>query len=373
MWSRRDLPGDPDVVVSDCVFRGNVGDFWGDVIEPSALSGSTGLVVLRCSFVENAGLGPALKGVSVVEGCQFTRNYASMDSAGATLWNATVTDCAFTENKSENAGGALRLGSGSNTVLRCVFRNNSASSGGAIECGGNAEIRECLFAGNMASACGGACSQGAASVRVIGCVFIGNRSGVRGGAWLEGWYSSLNMIGCTASLNRSLQEGCFIAANPDSGPDSGPISLANCILSDGDKEISGAGSPVKVTYTCLAKGSVDQNDPNGWLAWGPGNIVADPCFARPGYWDPNGTPDDANDDFFIEGDYHLKSQAGRWYPNSKGWVTDSVTSPCIDAGDPNSPVGDEPEPNGGRINMGAYGGTAEASKSYVGQPAAKLE
>jgi hypothetical protein len=44
---------------------------------------------------------------------------------------------------------------------------------------------------------------------------------------------------------------------------------------------------------------------------------------------------------------------------------DDVTSPCIDAGDPNSPVGDEPEPNGDRINMGAYGGTTEASKSYI--------
>jgi hypothetical protein len=26
-------------------------------------------------------------------------------------------------------------------------------------------------------------------------------------------------------------------------------------------------------------------------------------------------------------------------------------------------VGDEPQPNGGRINMGFYGGTGEASKS----------
>jgi hypothetical protein len=35
----------------------------------------------------------------------------------------------------------------------------------------------------------------------------------------------------------------------------------------------------------------------------------------------------------------------------------------IDAGDPNSPVGKEPEPNGGRINMDTYGGTPETSKS----------
>jgi L-ascorbate metabolism protein UlaG (beta-lactamase superfamily) len=44
-------------------------------------------------------------------------------------------------------------------------------------------------------------------------------------------------------------------------------------------------------------------------------------------------------------------------------VIDDVTSPCIDAGDPNSPIGDESGPNGGLVNMGAYGGTAEASKS----------
>ena len=104
------------------------------------------------------------------------------------------------------------------------------------------------------------------------------------------------------------------------------------------------------------------------LAWGPGNIDADPCFAIPPSSDPNGTPDDPNDDFFVEGDYHLKSQAGRWDPASESWTKDEVTSPCIDAGDPMSPIGHEQFPNGGRINMGAYGGTAEASKSYFGGP-----
>lgn len=38
-------------------------------------------------------------------------------------------------------------------------------------------------------------------------------------------------------------------------------------------------------------------------------------------------------------------------------------SNCIFTGDPNTPVADEPLPDGGRINMGAYGGTSEASKS----------
>ena len=82
----------------------------------------------------------------------------------------------------------------------------------------------------------------------------------------------------------------------------------------------------------------------GWP--GQGNIDADPFFA-----------DSDNSD------YHLKSQAGRWDMTSQSWIADDVTSPCIDAGDPDTPIGFESLPNGGIINMGAYGGTSLASKS----------
>ena len=51
---------------------------------------------------------------------------------------------------------------------------------------------------------------------------------------------------------------------------------------------------------------------------------------------------------------------------------DDVTSPCIDADDPNSHVAFEPFPNGGRINLGAYGGTPEASKSWFGRPERRI-
>ena len=37
------------------------------------------------------------------------------------------------------------------------------------------------------------------------------------------------------------------------------------------------------------------------------------------------------------------------------------SSPCIDAGNPSDPVGDEPAPNGNRIDIGAYGGTTSAT------------
>ena len=81
---------------------------------------------------------------------------------------------------------------------------------------------------------------------------------------------------------------------------------------------------------------------------GEGNISADPLFVDP-----------ANDD------YHLRSWRGRYWPEHDIWVLDNVTSPCIDGGDPMADPSDEPMPNGGRINMGAYGGTAYASLSEM--------
>ena len=86
------------------------------------------------------------------------------------------------------------------------------------------------------------------------------------------------------------------------------------------------------------------------LTWGSGNIDADPLFADP-----------------ENGDYHLKSEFGRWDPTANngagGFVLNAETSPCIDGGDPESDYCRETQRNGGRINMGAYGGTLEASKS----------
>ena len=77
---------------------------------------------------------------------------------------------------------------------------------------------------------------------------------------------------------------------------------------------------------------------------------------------PTGTGDTIGDPLFVgPTDFHLKSAAGRFL--SGQWVTDPMTSPCIDAGHPSSPFSLEPPPNGGRINAGRYGNTSEASKT----------
>jgi hypothetical protein len=76
------------------------------------------------------------------------------------------------------------------------------------------------------------------------------------------------------------------------------------------------------------------------------NIASDPLFG---------------DEQEEEDQYHLQSTYGRWKPSTESWVTDQADSPCLDAGD-GDPLA-EPEPAGFLINMGAYGGTVEASKS----------
>jgi outer membrane protein assembly factor BamB len=43
----------------------------------------------------------------------------------------------------------------------------------------------------------------------------------------------------------------------------------------------------------------------------------------------------------------------------------STPQPSTDRGDPADPVGDEPAPNGGRINLGAFGGTTDAETSAM--------
>ena len=128
---------------------------------------------------------------------------------------------------------------------------------------------------------------------------------------------------------------------------------------------AGTTSALVVEYSDLQGGRTAIPFAYGTIVWGPGNIDVDPGFVQAGYWILP-TPRQPGEPVWIEGDYHLKSEAGRWDTVGESWVIDDVSSPCIDAGDPNSPVAVEPSPNGGIINMGAYGGTAEASKSLSG-------
>jgi len=68
------------------------------------------------------------------------------------------------------------------------------------------------------------------------------------------------------------------------------------------------------------------------------------------------------------GDYHLKTTApmGRFNSITGLWTNDTTYSRMIDAGNPATPYFTEPSPNGQRINIGAYGGTGQASHTPTG-------
>ena len=115
-----------------------------------------------------------------------------------------------------------------------------------------------------------------------------------------------------------------IEASAGSSPD-----VSNCIFWDNlEDDLLGC----EARFSCIERGGT-----------GIGNIDSEPLFA-----DANG------------GDYHLLSERGRYWPAIDMWVLDDVTSPCIDAGDLLVDYSSERMPNGGRINVGAYGGTGYA-------------
>ncbi len=118
---------------------------------------------------------------------------------------------------------------------------------------------------------------------------------------------------------------CTIVRNQQYAVDGEDVTITNSILYFNGQSVGGTqinGDNIEVTFS----------DVQGEYP-GDGNIDTDPLFV------------DAE-----SSDYHLRPD-----------------SPCIDAGNPDHPVGDEPEPNGGYINMGAYGGTTQAGLTTLGQ------
>lgn len=211
-------------------------------------------------------------------------------------------------------GYIFQSGEGQDSVLAgFTITGGEAERGGGICClnGSTPTITNCILRGNVAYGSPGR------SPRAYG-----------GGIYCQ--FSNPTITNCTLNGNSALGQGGSIYCE-----DGSPM-LTNCIFW-GDSADEIYGDNISVTYSNVQGGFV-----------GEGNLDVDPLFADP-----------------ENGDYHLKSQGGRYDPHAQTWIVDDVTSLCIDAGDPTSPIGLEPLPNGAIVNMGAYGGTFEASKSLT--------
>ncbi len=312
-----------------------------------------------------------------------------------------------------DGGGILFSGQGTVRLTNCVIANNSLSKGylsrgGGICCLGQWDVsmNRCRVEGNHGDARNGDCNfnfcppRATPGISVQGgglygesgmfafehCEFVANVC--RGGAGVfcldEDFCSSWSQAPAGEAIGGAIDAGgtvdmrdCLIIGNNAMGGQLGGTVGEGSILSFGSGTISNctivgnrgnyyqSGSPIEAGSNITITNSILQ-DPQFWggpiqlsYCW----IEGDPNFVDPGHWSTQGTTW-MYYDVFVPGDYHLRSKAGRWDAAAKAWVKDAVTSPCIDAGDP-ADTGwmNELWPNGRRIDIGAYGGTAEASLS----------
>lgn len=313
-----------------------------------------------------------------IKNCHLVNNVAA-DGGGiycSYYSNPVVKDCLIENNI---AGGLWSSGGGiwANTSPRienCIIRNNIAGDqGGGLAFSGsvqNPSISKCQIVGNSANFGGGIYSS-ARNLTAVNCQINGNRANSRGGGFYT-YTSSSNMglLNCTISGNWAVSEqfdndgggGIYCAGSG--------AKLTNSILWDNiavrGTEAFLLSSDAEMTFSyCNVYNNLDSiYVKNANVLWEMGNLNIDPLFVSPGYWDPNSTPEEVADDYWVEGDYHLKSQAGRWSPSSASWLMDDITSRCIDAGNPGYSLNDEPvSPDNKRINLGYYGGTTEATKT----------
>jgi len=244
--------------------------------------------------------------------------------------NATCVLTGFTITGGDNAystiGGGGIFGNGCKaTISRCTITGNAAMYGGGVgSC--NGLIDSCVIKGNTATNYGGGLA--GCHGTITNCLVVENTANEHGGGFNN---CDGDIVNCTIARNVALDDD--VPSQCGGGLNMCDGSITNCIIwLNSSSQVT--DSTASVSYT----------------VWGgysePGNISADPLFAD-----------------VENSDYHLQSQAGRWSQTSQAWVCDGQTSPCVDAGNPASDWKGELWPHGKRTNMGAHGGTPQASWS----------
>jgi predicted outer membrane repeat protein len=295
---------------------------------------------------------------SVVDGLTIINGYieSSADGGGIVTHfdcTPTIRGCIFRYNRGGSGGALVCVGSKAPEILDCIFERNTSTKfdGGAIFAH-TVNLRDCVFRDNIAQTSGGAISLGQVCT-VDRCVFEGNRSinGYGGAVGMQGTLSNCLIVGNYSKYGGGaiyVEQNltvlrCTIAHNR-SGKDTGGIVIPrpNRFFMT-DSILWGNTNPQLFQETGGIPLSISYCDIDGGFE-GKEVYNLDPEFVKPGTWKDNGTPNNLSDDTWVSGDYHLKTD-----------------SPCIDAGDPKTDFSNEPQPNGGRVNLGSYGNTAEAT------------
>jgi hypothetical protein len=285
----------------------------------------------------------------IITGLTFRNGYTDLHGANIYCYNSdpVIDNCIITSGYAANSGGGLHCHFSDPKISNCTITGNRAGFyGGGVSCFySNPDLVGCTISSNNVPLEGGGLDLVLSSVTFFNCIITNNTATSSGGMNCYS-PSELTLVNCTLTRNRATDTGGALFCQ-----DGSSVAIRNSMLWANE-----AASGPQVAVDATSSVSINYSDiENGWPE-GTGNIDTDPCFAS---FDPNGDPN--------IWDFHLQSAYGRWELNSKSWVTDSNTSLCIDTGDPNSDWSEEAWPNGKRINMGAYGGTDQASMN--GNPA----
>lgn len=305
--------------------------------------------------------GPA---VTILDG-QETRRCATISG------DARISGFTFQNGYSAESGGAVNMSAGmlSNCVIR--FSTSDIYGGGIFM--ENGRLVQTRIHGNMAQF-GGGLFQIDGSATQVG---VSNNSAVYGGGvyLMQGLLTQSRLSKNYAEVyggGLMIQGGTAVHSTVTynlSRSDGGGIELfsgtiLNCTLAKNHAGGYGGGVDIGATNQLLLNNIIYFNTaqaggPN-WYKWKNSGLFY--CCTSP---DPGDEGSFEADPLLADSaarDCHLQSAAGRWTaPGS--WVSDAASSPCLDAGYPGSDYSFEPEPNGGRINIGAFGGTEEASKT----------
>lgn len=277
-----------------------------------------------------------------------------------------------------DGGGGMLVKNSSPCIINCRFSQNQCiayeylptltvimgEGGGLLLFNSDAQVTGCSFTENQAYEGGAVCIYNEYNVEarsiIKNCIMSGNTASVGAGIYSSWTMTAAQISFCTIVGNRNLiYEG-------GSGIYGGNLHIKNSILwgNGSGGEYAQINENFLINYSCV----------QGWTGQlgGIGNFGQVPKFVKPGYWlIEESEPYQDLIYTWIEGDYHLQSEGWRWDRQAGRWTYDDVTSPCIDTGNPADELGEELpyvpiDPTGIfgkslRVNMGAYGGTDQAS------------
>jgi len=234
-------------------------------------------------------------------------------------------------------GGICCYNTSSPTIMNNTISGNSANLGGGISCESYCDpaIINNTISDNTAGVGGGISCKYYSSPAIINNTISDNTAGNKGGGiYTVGGGSSPTIINNTITGNMASNNGGGICCDHTSISATSNNIFWNNDASEGPEIYIGhKNNPSRliISYSDVKGGQASVHvEPNCTLYWGAGIIDTDPLIVKFGYWDDNGTPSNPWDDFWVDGDYHLKFIS----PCRGSGDNSTITEPYDIEGDP---------------------------------------